>query len=162
MANTEDAMIGLEELLLEEYPTFLRAIELEFKDGVVLENLREVSWEEYDDSLGIAMPGVMLLPETETDPALRDLLYDCRITAIFMMTDSDKRNVTKKMFRYGRALRRMLRPNTNRGLRGRVISAKVGAIRWLATGRGTMGRSAGLFARGFEADLVIRLPKESD
>lgn len=161
MANTETAMEGLEQLFLEDYPTFLRQVELEFTDGVELENIREVSWEEYDDGTGLQLPGVMLVPEDETDPVLRDQLFDCRITAIFMFADSNKRNVTKKMFRYGKALRRMVRPTPNRSLRGRVTSVKVNAIRWLPTGRGTSD-SGNLYARGFEADLVLRLPKEGD
>jgi hypothetical protein len=161
VANTENAIEGLEEILLSDYPTFLRQVELEYKDGVELENLREISWEEYDDGLGLRLPGVMLVPEDETDPTLRDILYDCRITAIFMFADTNKRNVTKKMFRHAKALRRLFRPTNNRSLRGRVISVKVAAIRWLPTGRGTSD-TANLYARGFEADLVLRIPKEGD
>lgn len=161
MANTEDALEGLTQILTDDYPTFLRQVEVQYTDGVELESIREISWEEYEDGNGLQLPGVMLIPEDEADPLLRDLLYDVRITAIFMFADGDKRNVTKKMFRYGKALRRMLRPSNNRSLRGKVNSAKVGAIRWLPTGRGTSDTTA-LFARGFEADLVIRVPKESD
>jgi hypothetical protein len=153
-------MIGVQELLEQDYPAFLRVVEREFTDGVPLENLRQIEWEEFESE--IQTPGVLLLAEDEVDTTLRDLLYDCRITAVFLLADTNKRNVTKKMFRYGKALRRMLRPNNNRGLRSRVISAKVGAIRWMPTGRGTTGRTAGMYARGFEADLVIRLPKELD
>jgi hypothetical protein len=161
VANTEEAIAGLEQILLEDYPAFLRQVQQQYTDGVELENLHEISWEEYDDGVGLQLPGVMIIAEDESDPSLRDLLYDCRVTAIFMFADTNKRNVTKKMFRYGKALRRMFRPSNNRSLRGKVNSAKVGAIRWLPTGRGT-GDTSGLFARGFEADIVLRLPKEGD
>lgn len=161
MANSEEAVAGLEELLLTDYPTYLRQLEVEFTDGVILESIRQVDWEEYDDGVGLQLPGVMIVAEEERDTALRDLLYDCRVTAIFMLQDANKRNVTKKMFRYAKALRRMLKPTRNRSLRGRVISAKVEAIRWLPTGRG-QNDTKGLFARGFEADIVLRLPKESE
>lgn len=161
MANSEEAVAGLETIFLQDYPVFLRQVELEYRDGVELEGLRTVTWEEYDDGNGLQLPAVMIIAEDETDPSMRDILYDCRVTAIFMLADTDKRNVTKKMFRYGKALRRMFRPVLNRSLRGKVNSAKVGAIRWLPTGRGT-GDTANLFARGFEADIVLRLPKEGD
>lgn len=161
MANSEEGVAGLEQILREDYPTFLRQVQADYTDGVELENLNEITWEEYDDGVGLQLPGVMLVAEDENDPSLRDLLYDCRITAIFMFADSSKRNVTKKMFRYAKALRRMFRPTNNRSLRGKVNSAKVGTIRWLPTGRGE-GDTSGLFARGFEADLVLRLPKEGD
>jgi hypothetical protein len=161
MANSEEAIAGLEEILTDSYPTFLRQVEQQFTDGVELHNLAEISWEEYDDGVGLQLPGVMLVAEDETDPFLRDLLYDCRVTAIFMFADASKRNVTKKMFRYAKALRRMFRPANNRSLRGKVNSAKVAGIRWLPTGRGTSDTAA-LFARGFEADIVLRLPKEGD
>jgi hypothetical protein len=161
MSNTEEAVQGLEELFLTDYPTYLRAVELEFTDGVELESIREVTWEEYDDGVGLQLPVVMIVPEDESDPSLRDILYDCRVTVIFMFADSSKRNVTKKMFRYAKALRRMLKPSNNRSLRGKVNSAKVSTIRWLPTGRG-IGDMDNLFARGFEADLVLRIPKEGD
>jgi hypothetical protein len=163
LANTEDALIGLEQIINDSFPTYLRAIELENIDGVVLENIREITWEEIDESgSGLQIPGVMLLPNNETDESQRDIIYVCNITAVFLFQDSNKRNVTKKMFRYGKALRRMLKPTNNRSLRGKVISVKVVTIRWMPTGRGITGRSAGLFARGFEVDLVVRLPKEGD
>jgi len=161
VANTEDGIVGLEQIFLEDYPTFLRQVEQQYADGVELESIREISWEEYEDGNGLQLPGVMLIAEDESDPSLRDLLYDCRITAIFMFADTNKRNVTKKMFRYAKALRRMLRPTSNRSLRGKVNSVKVGTIRWLPTGRGTSDTTA-LFARGFEVDLLLRLPKEGD
>jgi hypothetical protein len=161
LSNTEDAVRGLEQIFLQDYPTFLRTIELENTDGVMMENLRQIEWEEIDEETTIQMPGVVLIGEDETDEVLRDQLYNCRITAIFFVADTNKRNVTKKMYRYGKALRRMLKKTNNRSLRGSAISAKVGAIRWLPTGRG-VGATAGLFARGFEADLVVRLQKEGD
>lgn len=161
MANSEEAVQGLEEILTQEYPTYLRQVEVQYTDGVELESLREITWEEYEDGVSLQLPCAMVIAEDESDPSLRDLLYDCRITVIFMFADSNKRNVTKKMFRYAKALRRMLRPNNNRSLRGKVNSAKVSTIRWLPTGRGT-GDTSALFARGFEADLVLRLPKEGD
>jgi hypothetical protein len=118
-------------------------------------------WEEHEDGKGLNIPAVMIIAEEETDPSLRDLLYDCRVTVIFIFADTDQRNVTKKMFRYGKALRRMLKPHNNRSLRGKVNSAKVSTIRWLPTGRGGSATEQ-LFARGFEADIVLRLPKEGD
>jgi hypothetical protein len=162
MANSEQAVEGLEQLLLNEYPFYLRQVELEHTDGVELESIREVTWEEYEDGVGLQLPGVMIIAENEVDTALRDILFDCRVTCIFMLQDTNKRNVTKKMFRYGKALRRMFRPANNRSLRGRVNSAKVVEIRWLPTGRGTSADRATFFARGFEADLVLRLPREGD
>ncbi len=158
MATTEDAIEGLEIVLLEDFPVFLREVERSYTDGVELENLRAVIWEEYDDQIGLPMPGVMLLATDEVDESLRDQVIVSHITAVFGFADSNKRNLTKKMFRYGRALRRMLRPSANRSLRGRVISAKVGAIRWLPTGR----NRSNLYARGFEADLECRLQRGGD
>lgn len=162
MANSEEAIAGLEQILREDFPTILYEVEREYTDGVELENLRDIVWEELEDGMGMQLPGVMLVAEDETDPSLRDLLYDCRVTMIFVVSDTDKLNVTKKMFRYGKALRRTIKRLTNRSLRGRVNSAKVGAIRWMPTGRGTTRTGGALFARGFEADIVLRLPKEGD
>ena len=126
MATTENALDGLQEILELDFPTYLREVELEFTDGIELHNLTEISWEEYEDGVGLQLPGAMLIAEDETDAVLRDQIFECRITMVFALADSNKRNVTKKKFRYGRALRRMFRPAKNRSLRGRVISVKVG------------------------------------
>jgi hypothetical protein len=161
VANTEEALQGLQAIFEQSFPTFLRAVELEYTDGVILESLQEITWED-DDPVdnGFPMPGAMLVPESEVDDSLRDLLYTCNITVIMAFQDSEKRNATKKMLRYAKALRRMLRPVNNRSLLGKVNSAKVADIRWLPLRVSV--QSGGLFVRGFEADLIIRLPKESD
>lgn len=158
MANMEQAIEGLEEIFTTDYPTYLRQVELLYTDGVELETLREITWEE---GHAIQVPGLAIIGEEETDPSLRDLLYDCRVTCIFVVQDTNRRNVTKKMFRYAKALRRMLKPAANRSLRGKVNSAKVSTIRYLPTGR-VQGDTQAIFTRGFEADLMVRIPKEGD
>lgn len=157
MANSEDALVGLQQILEQDFPAYIRQIELENTDGVVMENLREITWEEYDDFKGVNLPCAMLIAEDESDPSLRDILFDCRITVRMVFQDSSKRNLTKKMFRYAKALRRMLRPAANRSLRGKVNSAKVGTIKWVS-----VGPRDNLFSGGFDANLVLRVPKEGD
>jgi hypothetical protein len=157
----EEALIGLHEIFEQDFPKYLREVELEYTDGVELENLRDIVWEEYEDGVGMQVPGLMMIADEETDPSLRDILFDARLTCIFLVQDTNKRNVTKKMFRYAKALRRMLKPTANRSLRGKVNSAKVVTIRYLPTGRGGSDTDA-IYARGFEADLVLRLPKEKE
>ncbi len=156
MANSEDALEGLQLILEQDFPVYLRQVELQYTDGVELENLREITWEEQDPQ-GLNIPAVMLIAEDETDTPLRDILFDCHITARFVFEDSNKRNLTKKMFRYGKALRRMVRPPSNRSLRGKVNSVKVRTIRWVS-----VGPRGNLHSGGFDANLMIRVPREGD
>jgi hypothetical protein len=157
VANSEDALVGLQLILEQDFPAYLRQIELQNTDGVELENLKQIEWEEYEDAKGLQLPAAMLLADKEADPSLRDILYDCSITVRIVLADTDKRNLSKKMFRYAKALRRMLKPAANRSLRGKVNSAKVGTIKWVS-----VGPREKLFAGGFDADLVLRVPKEGD
>lgn len=157
MANSENALEGLQQILEQDFPVFLRQIEREHTDGVELENLRAIEWEEREDAMGLDIPCAMLIATSESDPSLRDILFDCYITARFVFQDSNKRNLTKKQFRYAKALRRMLRPAANRSLRGKVNSAKVGTIRWVS-----VGSKDNLHSGGFDADLIVRVPKEGD
>jgi hypothetical protein len=157
VANSEDALVGLQLILEQDFPVYLHQIELQNTDGVILENLKQIEWEEYEDAKGLQLPAAMLIAETEADPSLRDILFDCNVTVRIVVADTDKRNLTKKMFRYAKALRRMLKPAANRSLRGKVNSAKVGTIRWVS-----VGPRDNLFSGGFDASLVIRVPKEGD
>lgn len=157
MANSEDALVGLQEILEQDFPVFLRQIEQENTDGVELENLHQIEWEEYEDMSSLNLPCALLIAQDESDPSLRDILFDCRITVRFVFQDTSKRNLTKKQFRYAKALRRMLRPAANRSLRGKVNSAKVGTIRWVS-----VGPKDNLHSGGFDASLIVRVPKEGD
>jgi hypothetical protein len=159
MATTEDVVQGIAELLETQYSDFLAEVEALYTDGVELKPLLAVEWEEFEDAIGLALPGAMILAQEETDDSLKDQIFESRVLVIIAVYDTQRRNVTKKIFRYGKALRRLVRPVRNRGLLGRVISAKVRQIRWSPT---YMGPQENLYTRAFEAELVIRLQREGD
>jgi hypothetical protein len=157
MATIEDAVTNLESIMRADLPALLTAIEVEKKDGIRLEPPRTYEWEEIRESL-TQVPAVLLIGQDESDVQLRDIVRDATITVVIITTDRNKTHLTKKLYRYAKALRQLLRPNMNRTLNDTVISAKVVRVSYSPT---FVDRD-NLYARDLQAEVVLRIPKEND
>lgn len=156
MATIEDAVSNLEAILRTDLPAILDAIMLERADGVRLEPIRTFDWEETREFL--QFPACLLLGQDESDLVLRDQVRDATIQLILVTADRDKRALTKKLFRYAKALRVLLRPSANRTLAQKVISAKIVRVTYSPM---FVDRD-NLFCRDLQAEIVLRLAKEND
>lgn len=157
MATIEDAVDNFIDILRDDLPTILLAIEAQKKDGIKLEPIRVFETEETKEAI-TQLPAVLVLGQDETDATLRDIVRDANIQVYLVIADRSKKNLTRKLWRYGSAIRQVLRPTTNRTLKGKVISAKVVRIGYSPT---FMDRD-NLFCRDLQADIVLRVPKEND
>ena len=157
MATIEDAVVNFGEILQDDLPAILTAIENEKRDGIKLEPIRTIEYEEVREAI-TQTPAALIIGTDEADNPLRDIVRDATIQLYLVVTDRSKKNLTKKLWRYGSAIRRVLRSTANRTLKGKVISAKVMRIGYSPT---FVDRD-NLFCRDLQADIMIRVPKEND
>lgn len=157
MATIEDAVVNFSEILRDDLPAILTAIENEKKDGIKLEPIRVFEFEETREAI-IQTPAALIIGTDEVDATLKDMLRDANIQLYLVVTDRNKKHLTKKLWRYGQAIRRVLRPVASRTLKGKVISAKVMRVAYSPT---FVDRD-NLFCRDLQADIVLRVAKEND
>lgn len=157
MATIEEALTNFEAVMRADYPALLAAIEADKKDGIKLEPPRTYEWEEVREAI-TQTPAVLMIGMEESDTVLRDQMRDATIQFFLVTTDRNKTHLTKKLYRYGKALRQLLRPTANRTLNGTVISAKVVRVSYSPT---FVDRD-NLFARDLQAEIVLRIVKEND
>ena len=153
-SNTEDVMVGLEELMRNQFYTYLKEVAARYNDGVILEPLVDITWEEHENFEGLSLPSCMILAQEEADPTLKDQMLDVTVFIVLGIFDSSARAASKKIFRYGRALKAMFRPNNNRTLSQRIVSSKVVRIRWSPPFSGPRDND---YSRAFEAEVVCRV-----
>jgi len=154
MASIEEAVIHFEQMLRNDLPIHLTALQDKWADGIILEPIRSFEWEEVRDAIKVT-PACLIIGEDEDDENLRDLLYTARLTLIMIVTDRAKTNTTKKLYRYADAVKRMLRPAAKRSTPGVIVSAIVRHIGYSPT---FVDRDQ-LFARDFQADVRLRLQR---
>jgi hypothetical protein len=153
-ATIEDAVQGLEDLVRNSFPSILDAISKERNDGLILEPMRSFEWEEVRDAMK-SVPCCIIIGEEETDGLTSDIVYTAQVTIYIIATDRSKSMLTRKMFRYGQALKRMLRPGTARTLNRAVVSAKVVRIQYSPT---FVDRDQ-MFARDLRAEVICKLQR---
>lgn len=152
MADLEQALQNIEAIFKAEFPVVLPQLEAQYKDGIKLPAPVAYHWEEVPEKIG-ATPAVMLIPEGE-DQREKDQLYDATVRMYVVLTDSEKRHLTRRILRYVKAAKIIIRKPINRTLYQYVTSIKIPAVRY---GNTFMDRSQ-LFARDFSAELVLRIP----
>lgn len=162
MAAIEEAVTGLETVITEDLPAILASLESSYADGIRLEPIRTVEWEETLQDAVQTTPCVLIVGSNEMDVSLRDQTRTCHIIMVFILESHDKKTLTKMMYRYARALRMVLRVSDatnglNRTLRQRVISAKVMEVDY-----GPTFTDAQLFTRAFQARIEVRVFQEND
>jgi hypothetical protein len=154
MAVLERAILNFETLLKAEFPVVIPVIEAEWNDGIKLGLPASYHWEEVPEKIG-PTPAILIIPEGEDDPAQGDMLWDATLRVYVVITDKERRHLTKRILRYADALKRILRRPVNRTLYQYVVSTKVLAVRY---GNTFMDRD-NLFARDFNAEITLRLAK---
>ena len=157
MATIETAVANLETILRDDLPAILALIDAEKKDGIKLEPIRSFEWEETREAIK-QTPACLLIGVDESDVVLRDQVRDATIQLFLVVDDRDKKSLTKRLYRYATALRRVLRPATNRTLATTIISAKIVRV----TFSPTFVDRDNMFARDLQAEIVLRMPKEGD
>lgn len=150
--NIEDIVGAVETQLLTTYATYLATIEQERNDGLRLEPIAVTEWEELDGAL-TALPAALILGDSDVDVDSRDQIIEVNLTVNIILQDRAKQHLTKKLYRYGDALRRLFRPANARTLNQRCISVKVTTIKYSPT----FTDSKNLYTRDLQAELAIRM-----
>lgn len=154
MANIEHAVAGLETILVQDLPAQLSVQELLWKDGIKLEPLRQIEWEEIRGAINTT-PAALIIGSDDNDVVGRDMLFDATIYLYVILTDRSKKSLTKKLYRYAQAVRDVLKTPRNHTLRGVIVSAKVVRVKYSPT----FVDRTNLFMRDFEATVMLRLPR---
>lgn len=152
MKSIEDALVALEKAFRESYPTYLAEQEAKWKDGIRLEPFRTIEWQEVAQ-IPVA-PAIILMGDDESDPNLRDQLFDATVTAYIVVMDKAKTYAVKKLYRYVSALRLMLRDT--RTLGGIIVSAKLVRAQYSPI----FTERTNLYARDCQVTLQLRIPRE--
>lgn len=154
MAYVEDVLTELQTAFDKVFPTYLLEVQREHTDGILLEPFHWISWEE--DAEVPTTPAIMLLAQEESDMNLRDQLVDATILAVVVLREQSKRFLTRKLFRYAEAIRRMVRQTNVRTLSHVVTSIKVERVQYSPIYVDEKNR----YARDFQATLQLRMPRE--
>jgi hypothetical protein len=149
----EDAVQGIEDIIRSSFPAILEQIMAERKDGIILEPIRSYEWEEVHNALK-STPCAIIIGEEELNPeATKERNYIAIVTVYIIVVDRSKTMLTRKLFRYGHALRRMLRPALGYTLHRVVSSATIRRIQYSPT---FVDRDQ-LFARDLRADIECKI-----
>lgn len=153
MITIEDVVARMTDVLMSDtFHDVLRTIDSERNDGLVLEPLRAVEWEEIEESALPSLPCALIIGETEEDPMLRDQTYDATLSLIVFAQDKSKRYLTKRLYRYGEAVRRVFAMPRMRTLNQTVISVKIGSVRYSPTFTDRQ-----VYSRDITMDIRVRM-----
>jgi hypothetical protein len=153
-STIEDAVQGLEDLIRESFPALLDEISRERADGIILEPIRSFDWEEIHNATKV-VPACIIIGDEEQEELTANIVYTAQVTIFIIATDRSKSNLTRKLFRYGQALKRMLRPAGARTLHRVIVSARIVRIQYSPT---FVDRDQ-LFARDLRAEVICKLAR---
>lgn len=151
--SIEDGIQGVETLLLSQsFEDILAAIDAERDDGIVLEPIRATEWEETVGEIS-TLPCALLIGDSEVDESLRDRIIQVNVKVILLVADKSKQHLTRRLYRYGSAMRQMFHGADSRTLGQRFISAKVRRIEYSPT----FVDRQNVYSRDITADLELRM-----
>lgn len=153
-SSIEDAVASLEAILRGNFPAMLAEVQAERNDGIPLPSPQVYEWEEIPGSLK-ATPACLLIGEGEDDVDARDMIWTATIRLYIVVTDPSKQYLTRRLYRYADALKRIVRKPFNRTLDQKVVSAKVISIRYSPT---FVDRD-NTHARDLNAEIQLRIAR---